>query len=416
MSYDSYSQRKCLILNLINHLGPISRTALIELTDYRPATVGAIVGELMAEELIVEIGTLAAGHGRRRVLLDINKDHICAVGISFTNTSVAYILSQFDGKIISQSHSPFANTDNKQGLMEQICAHVQQLIQPHLHRNILGIGLCRPQKNPTDYHNPNIYDAKNEYFDLWIQDSLKPMLESHCKLPVKIYDDMALPAIAEHRFGAAKDVDDFICVELTNGIGASLFCNGAAVTGGNGTAGELGHTVIRFPEDEQLCYCGKPGCVENSTAWPAILSQIQSALNSGVFSVLQQHSDNITVTDVKNALDAGDRMCMHIVKRAAKRIGIAISNAVNLLNPKIVVLYGFMLEMGDYFIQQMEQSIRENVISFSNDFEIRISTTSESMMMLGAVADLFSSYLKVSDYKWVYALQPSEAEPSVSPE
>ena len=38
------------------------------------------------------------------------------------------------------------------------------------------------------------------------------------------------------------------------------------------------------------------------------------------------------------------------------------------------------------------------------------------MMTLGAVADLFSSYLQASDYKWVYALQPSEAEPNVTAE
>lgn len=416
MPYDSYSQRKRLLLNLINHLGPISRTALIELTDYRPATVGAIVGELLSEELIVEIGTLSAGHGRRRVLLDINKDHICAIGISFTDTCVTYILSQFDGHILSQTETPFLDTSDKQELVQQICTHVRELIQPHSHRKIVGIGLCRPLQDPTDYRKPNTSDANSEYFDLWIQDSLKPQLECQCKLPVKIYSGVTLPAIAEHRFGVAKDVDDFIWVELSNGIGTSLFCNGIPVSGANGAAGELGHTVISFLENEHLCYCGKPGCVEGSTAWPALLADIQRALDSGVFSVLQAKKEQITVADIKNALDAGDRMCMHIVKRAANRIGIAISNAINLLNPKMVVFYGFMLELGDYFIRQMEQSIRENVISFSSDFEIRISTTSESMMTLGAVADLFSSYLQANDYKWVYALQPSEAEPTATAE
>ena len=47
MYQDSHFQRKRLILNMINHLGPISRTALIEHTAYRPATVGAIVTELL---------------------------------------------------------------------------------------------------------------------------------------------------------------------------------------------------------------------------------------------------------------------------------------------------------------------------------------------------------------------------------
>lgn len=416
MPYNSHFQRKRLILNIINHLGPISRTALIELTDYRPATVGAIASELIAENLIVEIGTLSAGHGRKRVLLDINKSHICAIGISFTNTSVTYILSQFDGQILSQSETSMAGTEDMQEMVQQIRSHIKELIHEHHGRNIVGIGICRPPQDPTNYHNPDFSDASSKYFDLWIQDSLKPLLEQSCNLPVKIYSDATLPVIAERRFGEAKDIDDFITVELSNGIGTSMFCNGAPVGGANGVAGELGHTVISFLENEKLCYCGKPGCIEGSTAWPALLGEIQNALDGGVFSILQTHEGDISVKDIKNALDAGDRMCMHIVKRAANRIGIAISNVINLLNPKMVVLYGFMLEMGEYFIKQMEQSIRENVISFSSDFEIRISSISDSMRVLGAVADIFSSYLHANDYKWVYSLQPNEAEPLISTE
>ena len=56
MYQDSHFQRKRLILNMINHLGPISRTALIEHTAYRPATVGAIVTELLDQNLVIETG------------------------------------------------------------------------------------------------------------------------------------------------------------------------------------------------------------------------------------------------------------------------------------------------------------------------------------------------------------------------
>ena len=84
MFLDNHFQRKSLILNMINHLGPVSRTALIEYTAYRPATVGALVTELLDENLIVETGYLSNGQGRKRALLEINKEHICAVGIYFS--------------------------------------------------------------------------------------------------------------------------------------------------------------------------------------------------------------------------------------------------------------------------------------------------------------------------------------------
>ena len=64
-------------------------------------------------------------------------------------------------------------------------------------------------------------------------------------------------ALVEMRFGGAQGVRDFICIELSNGIGASLCVNGSPVEGSGGVAGELGHTVVDMSADGgRLCYCG----------------------------------------------------------------------------------------------------------------------------------------------------------------
>lgn len=107
-------------------------------------------------------------------------------------------------------------------------------------------------------------------------------------------------------------------------------------------------------------------------------------------------------------MDEGDQLCLYYVKRAAMRIGIAIANAVNLLNPKLVVLYGFMLNLGEHFLHPLEESIRENVLTLSRNFELYTSATLESNLPLGAAAELFSNYLRIDDHKWVYQLQTSE--------
>jgi len=163
--------------------------------------------------------------------------------------------------------------------------------------------------------------------------------------------------------------------------------------------------------NQKLCYCGKPGCVESTAAYPALIGAIRKSLADGVFSVLNTyHSDpeRITVQDLRRALEEGDRLCIYHVRNAAQQIGVAIANAVTLLNPQMIVLYGFMLELGDYFLQQLETAIRENVLSLASDFEIRVSNALESIMSLGAVAEIFSDYLKMDDYRWVYQLQNAE--------
>lgn len=408
MAYNSYIYKRHLILNIISHLGPISRTELTELTDYRPASVSDIIKELLDEQLIQETGSVSVGHGRKRTMLEINKGHLCAIGISFTNNSVSYVVSRIDGSLLAQRTQRISIAESREILIQQIGQIVKELMAQFADKHLVGIGISEPLFDPTAYQYGSSLAANYTHFNDWIHLSLKPQLEADTGLRVESYSGVTLPAMAEQRFGAAKGVQNFICVELSNGIGSSICCNGLPVAGANGMAGELGHTVIEYgAAKRRLCYCGKPDCVEVDTAFPALVASIMDALQSGVFSSLVP-GQPITVQSIRQALDAGDRMCMHYVRQAAQRIGVVIANAVNLLNPELVVLHGFMLELGDYFLTHLEQSLRENVLAISANFALRVSDSMETLLPLGAVAEIFSSYLRSDDYKWVYQLNNSD--------
>lgn len=408
MAYNSHIFKRHLILNMISHLGPISRTELIDLTDYRPASVTDIIKELLDARLIVESGSVSVGHGRKRTLLEINKGHLCAIGISFTNDSVIYVVSGIDGRILSRHTERLDLAQPREASIRQITGAVQALLEQHRDKQMVGIGISEPLFDPTAYQYGSSLAANYVHFNDWIHLSLKPRLEETAGLQVDSYSGVTMPAMAELRFGAAKGVQNFICVELSNGIGSSICCNGQPVAGANGMAGELGHTVIDYSAAKQnLCYCGKPGCVEVETAFPALVNAIMTALNSGVFSALVP-GQPITVEAIRAALDDGDRMCMHYVRQAAQRLGVVIANAVNLLNPELVVLHGFMLALGPYFMNHLEQSLRENVLAISSGFQLKISDSMETLLPLGAVAEVFSAYLRTGDYQWVYQLNSSD--------
>ena len=414
MPLNSQSYKRNLILNIIYHLGPISRTEVINLTDYRPASVSAIIKELLDQQLLVETGYSSTGHGRKRVLLEINKDHLCAIGLAFHPGSVAILLAKIDGTSLHQEQIPVCAGMSKEQLMDCVTARITGLLDTFRDKRIAGIGIGEPLYDPTSYQ-PELSLLRNYlHYNDWVKLGLKPRLEALTGLPVETYSGVVLPVMAEKHYGVAKGVENFICVELSNGIGATLCCNGSPVAGATGRAGELGHTVIDYgAPSPPLCFCGKPGCVETQTAYPALTAQLSAALEQGVFSSLGSYlgpDQKITVEAIRKALDEGDRMCMHYVKAIAKRLGVAIANAVNLLNPELVVLNGFMLGLGDYFLQQLELAIRENTLCLSGDFELRVSTSLETILPLGAVAEIFASYLRSNDYKWVYQLQPSDLE------
>ena len=414
MDITNRENRRYILLNLVHHFGPISRKKLTCLTDYRPASVSELTKELLEEGLLVETGHFSTGHGRKRVLLDINKECLCAIGIGFSAASVTYIVAQFNGVILRRLETQMPAAISRQELENEILRQTKTLIEEFSEKEVVGIGLSEPLYHLLSYWNESILDLAYTHFNDWIRGALRQRMEQEMHLHVDTFSAVTLPALAEQRFGAAKGVNNFFCVELSNGIGCSIFCNGRVVSGANGVAGELGHTVVDTIEpDATPCYCGKPGCVEQRASFPALEQNIRAALDRGVSSLLQtnyQRGKPLSVQNIREALDHGDRLCRHYVGLMAQRLGIAIANAVNLLNPELVVLYGFMVELGDFFLERLETAIRENTLVLSNQFAIRVSRSLEQILPLGAIGELFSSYLKLDEYQWIYDLQASELD------
>lgn len=405
MLHNSYTVKRNLILNLISYLGPISRTELVELTDSRPASIGALIKELLDDGLIVETGSYSVGHGRKRVTLEINKDYLCAIGVAFSNDKATFLVAQVDGTILHQEQLELPETG--EASIPCICERIQALLDLFPQKRMVGIGIGEPLHDPTGYKREHTLLTNYARYNDWVRLGLKAHLEALTGLHVETYSGITLPAVAEQRFGVARGAQNFLCVELSNGIGSSICCNGVPVAGNTGVAGELGHMVVDFGDTDRLCYCGKPGCVEMSTAFPALTAQIREALDRGVFSSLKP-GQPLTVENLRIALEEGDRLVTHCVKSIAGKLGLVIANAVNLLNPELVVLYGFMVELGDCFLDALENALRENVVTVAGDFQIRISTAHQTVLPLGAVAEIYASFLHSRDYRWVYQLKKAE--------
>ena len=415
----NYNEHKrYLILNIVNHLGAVSRTRLAVLTGYQPANITALTKQLIDEHILVETGSYSAGPGRKRTLLEINKNRLCAISISFSVSAITFIVAQFDGTILNEINIDFPKKLSEPDFLFHIITHIRQLLNAYQEKTILGIGICTPSNDPASYPIARFHPSYPRLVD-WIHKVLLPELRKTFDIPASVFYDVTLAITAAQNFGAARGVNDFICVELSNGIGCSICCNGKAVTGANGLAGELGHTVVGAGGTvigaggtvlggggtaHKLCYCGKPDCIECYSSFPELVKCIRGALKHNVLSKLAiEPGSPITTRDIRLALEAGDQMCRYYVRQFANSLGIAIANAVMLLNPKLIVLYGHMLELGDYFLDTLKTAVHENT-SLEMEVNITASPELEKLLPLGAAAEIFSLYLKRDNYSWVYQL------------
>ncbi|WP_276968631.1 ROK family protein, partial [Metallibacterium scheffleri] len=91
-------------------------------------------------------------------------------------------------------------------------------------------------------------------------------------LETLLENDATAGAISEKVFGKGKNMDNFIYISLSTGIGGGIFANGKLVRGNKGLAGEIGHCII-LP-DGPVCGCGRRGCIEALAGGKAIARKI----------------------------------------------------------------------------------------------------------------------------------------------
>ena len=175
----------------------------------------------------------------------------------------------------------------------------------------------------------------------WTGFPLRERLETGLGRPVAFLNDARAYTLAESRLGAGRGAGTMALVTLGTGVGGGLIIGGKLHLG-TGTAGEIGHQTVL--EDGPLCGCGNRGCVE-------ALAQARA---------LTAFSGKATVEEIFAGAAAGDERCLATIERAARYLGIAIANVVNVLAPDRVVIGGGIAAAGEAILAPVRSSVLEH--------------------------------------------------------
>jgi glucokinase len=145
--------------------------------------------------------------------------------------------------------------------------------------------------------------------------------------------------------------------------------------------------------------------METECSFPAIKKKIAGALISGYssnLSVFKDSPNKITPVDIRSAIEDGDRLVINVVKSAARNIGLALANCINILNPESIIMSGEMIEFGDPFISTIVDSAKEHIIPIQNiSIEFAISDLMDTALPLGAASVVFSEFLQTETFKGI---------------
>lgn len=158
---------------------------------------------------------------------------------------------------------------------------------------------------------------------------------------VFVDNDVNSCALGEKYFGHGLDLQSYLWITVSTGIGAAIMNEGTLLRGSENLAGELGHVKVEFNAPKK-CSCGEIGCLEAYASGSAItrITREQAQTNSYFREQLSLHSLPCTAEGCAWLATNGDPTALSIFEYVAEYLARGISCAVNLLNPSAIILGG----------------------------------------------------------------------------
>jgi predicted NBD/HSP70 family sugar kinase len=371
---------RTILLNSIKTDGPISRADLAHRTGLSPATVTAITGDLIAEGLIFEKETGDSSGGRRPILLALNPRGGFVVGVKLMEDHAVGALTDLNAAVLEKDSIVFPD-GTVDGVIDSLVRLVNTLILDGniARKSLLGVGV-----GLAGVVDSSSGMLRQSPFFGWKDTPLRDLLQERLRVPVSIDNDVNTLTLGEKWLGAGIPEDNFVVITVGRGIGMGMVINGEIVRGKSGGAGEFGHIVVD-PNGPQ-CDCGKHGCLESFISDRALLTNARRQVSEDV-------SD---IDDLVRRAAEGNAAARSVLASAGTLLGRQVANLVNILDPKLIILSGEGVRMGDAFFKPLLESVTQNVMpGLAEDTEIRLATWEDDVWARGAasvvIGGLFNS-------------------------
>ena len=351
------------LLYALHQNGAMSRKRLAQALSLTPAAITKITADLLHEGLIRESGTLAsASAGRREVLLEINPERRCALGVLINLRKAILSAVRPDGASVFVEELALPANADADETTELLCVRLLALTEEHRipAGEILGVGVAvRGILTPDGRSVADSFGALAQK-DYPLCDRIEALTGHRAVL-----ENNVRALFAAQRFFDREEPDGpqfFLRCEY--GIGAAMTIDGQMLRGATQQCAEIGHIpVIR--RGGKLCSCGKTGCLETVASPAAIAEAASEALSERDTPILwrahrAEPEKPIDVEDVLTAAAGGDAGAGRIVDEAVIALAGALKSVVYLLDPNRIVLYGRMFDH-PYFLSRLGGEMQEGM-------------------------------------------------------
>jgi glucokinase len=226
----------------------------------------------------------------------------------------------------------------------------------------------------------------------WLNEPLLEILSETTRLQAAVVNDANAAAYAEHALRNLQR-ESLALVTLGTGIGCGLVVGGNPYGGDHGCAGELGHIAVRFGPTALPCTCGSRGHLESYAGAAGVIAQLREELGRVDSASVPQFllEPEVSPKEIAKAAEAGFEPCRRVIEETAQLVGQAVGMLGQVIDPAVVLLGGAMTfggsdsAMGDFFLSQVRQTVRETtLVQVGGNLIIDFATLGNDAGLLGA--------------------------------
>ena len=297
------------VLNLLRRQNGLSRKELTRLTQLDGKTITNVTKDLLRLGMIKSVGKLSRGVGRPSEILELNPQYGFAIGVDLGASHIAGIAVDFTGTILSRSQSAIHYGMAPSTVIKRMISIGEMILEKVKanRKKLLGVGVCVPGAVNRE-EGIGVWAAN---LSKWENVPLRYPFEKAFGSPVFFDESTRCAALGEMFARVHDELNDFLLLDLSLGIGAAIVQNGRLYYGHMGIAGEIGHTTVN--PGGMVCRCGKQGCLEAEASGFAIAKKYSDLLRKRKISSTTmkkgKHSVAVSARDVLDRIAQGDEDC-----------------------------------------------------------------------------------------------------------
>jgi predicted NBD/HSP70 family sugar kinase len=371
-----------IVLRMLHFSGSVSRSQLTSISGLNRSTISDLVSELEELGLVTESEGVAKSSGGRPSHVVSTSDSVVAFAVYPDIDATTVGVVTLGGRVLKKRRilTPLQPTaDQAIAIAAKEIEEMKAELKPGT--LIAGIGVAIPgQVRLADGVVRLAPHLK------WVEAPFGSKLAQLTGLPVSLDNDASLGCMAEYNFGSARGFTDVVYIFAgSGGIGGGAIVNGRQLRGASGYAGELGH--VRIADSKVSDYSGLNGTVESLVRRDDLLE---------VFMLDSATDDELAseIATLKANRSAKTKAAQKLVEQQIDALAMGIASFVNIFNPQVVVLAGFIGALFEFDSDRLLSGVKANALDAASETVLlRSAKLGADLLMVGAAELPFAKLL-----------------------